>query len=171
MAFPPPIRKLVLTTHVIASVGWLGAVAAFLVLALVALRTPDRALVRAIYIAMEPLGRQVVVPLSMASLGTGLVQSVGTRWGLLRHYWVVLKLAINLIATVVLFLYLPTLGALAAKARDGSPVADVRSTSPVLHSTAALVLLAGATVLSVYKPPGMTKFGQRKQHENLRNIP
>jgi len=42
----------------------------------------------------------------------------------------------------------------------------VRTSSPVLHAAAALLLLLVATVLAVYKPRGMTRYGQRKQHEH-----
>jgi hypothetical protein len=30
----------------------------------------------------------VIMPLSVATLVSGLVQALGTTWGLLRHYWV-----------------------------------------------------------------------------------
>jgi hypothetical protein len=34
----------------------------------------------------------------------------------------------------------------------------------VLHADAALLLLVVATTLAIYKPQGMTGYGQRKQH-------
>ena len=39
----------------------------------------------------------------------------------------------------------------------------------MVHAGAALLLLLVAVTLSVYKPRGMTRYGQRKQHE-LRKV-
>ncbi|MCA1706997.1 MAG: DUF2269 domain-containing protein [Actinobacteria bacterium] len=169
MATRPRLRKLVLTAHVISSVGWLGAVAVFLALAVVGLTSRDGQVVRAVYLAMESAGWFVLVPLSLASLLTGLVQALGTKWGLLRHYWVLIKLVINVVASVVLLLYMQTLGHLAAIAADttssSGDLSGLRSPSPVLHAGLGLLLLLVAATLSVYKPRGMTRYGQRKQHE------
>ena len=165
MTMPPGIRQLVLTAHVACSVGWLGAVAAFVALALAGLLSDDVELVRGVYLAMEVTGWVVLVPLALASLLTGLLQSLGTTWGLFRHYWVVFKLAINVAATAVLFAYTQTLEQFADNARAATTPADVealRSPSPLLHSLAALVLLFLATTLGVYKPRGLTPYGVRK---------
>jgi hypothetical protein len=163
------VRKLALTAHVTASVGWLGAVAAFLALAVVGLTSQDTQTVRAAYIAMDLTGWFVIVPLSFASLLTGLVEALGTKWGLFRHYWVLAKLLINVFANIVLLMYMPTLSYLAGEASDarlsGSDLGGVRDPSPVLHSSAALLLLLVALVLGVYKPRGMTQYGWRKQRE------
>jgi hypothetical protein len=161
---PPAARRFMLVTHVVCSVGWLGAVATSLALAVIGL-TAGGELVRAVYLTLEPLGWYVLVPLSLASLLTGLVQSLGTVWGLFRHYWVLIKLMMNLFATGVLLLYMQTLTYLAdrAKATPVSAVAELADPSPVLHGAAAVVLLLLATVLSIYKPRGMTGYGQRTQ--------
>ncbi len=169
MTMTPRLRKLVLTTHVASSVGWLGAVAGSLALAVAGLTSPDAQRVRAVYLSMEVLGWFVLVPLSLASLLTGLVQSLGTAWGLFRHYWVLVKLLMNVFAAVVLLLYMQTLSDLAGVAAKTTLATDdlrgVRSPSPVLHGGVALLLLLVATTLSVYKPRGMTRYGWRKQHE------
>jgi hypothetical protein len=166
----PGLRKLALTAHVTASVGWLGAVAGFLALAISSLISQDAQIVRSAYIAMELTARFVIVPLSFASLLTGLVQALGTRWGLFRHYWVLAKLLINVFANIVLLIYMPTLvylgGVAAAPALSSGDLGMLRDPSPVLHSAAALLLLLVATVLGVYKPRGMTLYGWRKQQES-----
>jgi hypothetical protein len=158
----PRVRKLALTAHITSSVGWLGAVAAVLALAVAGLTSADVRAARAAYIAMEIAGWYVLTPLAVASLATGVLQGSGTHWGLLRHYWVVIKLFITLVATAVLLAYLQTLGSLADRARlsDVSP-ADLQNPSPVLHGVAALVLLVVTTTLAVYKPAGMTRRGRR----------
>ena len=163
------LRKLALTAHVTASVGWLGAVVGFLVLAVVGLTSQDAQMVRAAYLAMELTGWFVIVPLSFASLLTGLVQSLGTKWGLFRHYWVLAKLLINVFANIVLLIYIPTLSYLGGVARETTSssvdLGGLRNPSPVLHAGAALLLLLVAAVLGVYKPRGLTRYGWRKQQE------
>lgn len=158
----PGVRKLALTTHVVASVGWLGAVAATLALSVVGLTSRDPQLVRAVYLAMEPTGWFVLVPFGIASLLTGVVQGLLTKWGLFRHYWVVMKLVINLVATVVLLLYMQTLGTLADTAAAATDLEALRSGSPLIHSAAAVLLLLTAAALSVYKPRGVTRYGWRR---------
>jgi len=166
MITAPRLRKFVLTAHVAASVGWLGAVAAFLALGIVSLTSEDAQTVRAAFLVMEPTAWFVLVPFAVASLLTGLIQSLGTVWGLFRHYWILFKLLINLGAIVVLLMYMQTLSYVADVAAQTTFSSDdlgETRISPVLHAALALVLLLVATVLAVYKPKGMTPYGQRKQ--------
>jgi hypothetical protein len=114
--------------------------------------------------SVEPAAWLVLVPLAFASLLTGLVSSLATKWGLFRHYWVLFKLVITVAATLILLTYMETFAALAAVAAD--PTADlelVRNPSPMLHAVLALLGLLVATVLGVYKPQAMTRYGWRKQ--------
>lgn len=166
MTMTPRVRKLALTAHVTASIGWLGAVIVFLALAVIGLTSKHAQTVRGAYLVMEPAARFVLVPLAFASLLTGIVQSLGTTWGLFRHYWVVFKLLINLFASVVLVIYMETFRFMAGVAADpNTELGTVRNASPSLHATLALLLLLVAAVLAIYKPRGMTRYGWRKQHE------
>lgn len=166
MTMSPRIRKLALTAHVTSSVGWLGAVATSLALAVIAVISQDSEVVKATYLAMELTGWYVLVPLSFASLLTGLVQSLGTTWGLFRHYWVIIKLLMNLLATTVLLLYMQTLSYLADAASEittsSTDLGVLTSPTAVIHASGAMVLLLVAATLSIYKPRGMTKYGQRR---------
>src|SRR5687768_7712421 len=112
------VRKLALTSHVVSSVGWLGAVVGFLALALGGLTTNAPNLVRATYLSMELAGWFVIVPLSFACLPTGLVMSLGTEWGPVRHYWVAGKLLITVLATLLLLLHMQPVGHLAGVVRE-----------------------------------------------------
>jgi hypothetical protein len=174
MALTPRLRKLALTTHVTASVGWLGAIIAFLALSIAGLTSQDPQTAQGAYLVMELTGGVVLVPLSLASLATGLVCSLGSAWGLVRHYWVLFKLVINLVATIVLLLYMQTLEHLgdvaAATTVSGTGLGGLRDPSPVLHAAAALLLLLVATTLAIYKPRGLTRYGQRTQHRQ-RKLP
>ncbi|MBI4081315.1 MAG: DUF2269 domain-containing protein [Candidatus Lambdaproteobacteria bacterium] len=166
MTMPPRLRKLALTAHLAVSVGWLGAVAAFLALAFVGLTSRDAQTVRGVYLVMEPAAWFVLVPFAFASLLTGIVQSLGGEWGLFRHYWVLFKLLISVVATIVLLIYMATFRFMAGVAADpNAELGMVRNASPGLHAALALLVLLVATVLGVYKPRGMTPYGWRKQHE------
>ena len=159
-------RKLTLTAHVVASVGWLGAIVAFLGLAVTGLAADDAQLVRGVYLVAEPITWFVIVPFALASLVTGVVQSLVTTWGLVRHYWVLFKLILTVVATVVLLLYTQTVGSLADRAQiETASLSHLRAPTFVLHSSAALLLLLAATFLAVYKPAGRTRYGWRKQLE------
>ncbi len=164
MAFAPALRKFTFTTHVTSSVAWVGAAMVFLALAAIGLSSGDEMTVRGAYLVMAPAAWFVLVPLAHASLVSGIALSLGTPWGLLRHYWVVSKLAITLFSTVILLIYMGTFRQMAGVAAD--PVVElglVRNPSPLLHATLALVLLIAATVLAIYKPFGLTPFGASQQ--------
>lgn len=81
MTITPAVRKAALTAHVVSSVGWLGAVAAFLALAVVGLTSDDAATVRGAYLVMEPAAWFVLVPLAFASLLTGLLAARTPPYG------------------------------------------------------------------------------------------
>ena len=111
-------RKFSLTAHITSSVGWFGAVAAFLALSIAGLTSANPQLVRAAYLSMELTTWFVIVPLSVAALLTGLVESLGTTWGLFRHYWVIVKLGLTVLATIILLVHTQPIGAVAAVATD-----------------------------------------------------
>jgi hypothetical protein len=162
----PSLRRFTFTAHITSSLGWVGAVMAFLALAIIGFTSDDERTVRGAYLVMAPAAWFVLVPLAHASLLSGIALSLGTTWGVFRHYWVVLKLLITVFATAILLIYMGTFREMAAVAAD--PVIElsvVRNASPVLHSVLALVLLLVATVLGVYKPFGMTAYGRGKQPE------
>src|SRR5262245_27236424 len=85
------LRKFTLVTHIVLSVGWLGAVLAYLALAIVGLINHVPQTVQSAYISMGVIGRSVIVPIGIAAVGIGLVESLGTQWGLFRHWWVTAK--------------------------------------------------------------------------------
>ena len=168
MIMPPNIRKLALIAHVTSSVGWFGAVGVFLALAVIGLTSQEPERVRAVYIAMDLSGWYVIVPLCFVSLATGFIQALGTTWGLFRHYWVVSKLLITVLATALLVMHMgPTdrvAGAAVARILSGADLHGLRVQLAV-DAGAALLALLTATTLSVYKPRGLTQYGLCKQEE------
>lgn len=171
MLMTPALRRVVFTTHITTSIGWVGAVLAFLALAVIGATSNDEVKVRGAYLLMAPAAWFVLVPLAHASLISGIILSLGTAWGLFRHYWVALKLGITVFATVILLIYMGTFREMARVAAD--PVIDlavVRNVSPILHAILALLLLLVATVLGVYKPFGVTEYGRQKQRQAMSSI-
>ena len=164
----PRLRKFALTAHVASSVGWLGAVAGFLALAVAGLTSRDAQMVCAAYLAMELTTWFVIVPLSFAAPLTGLVQALGTTWGLFRHYWVLVKFLITIPSTIFLLFHMQPISRLAGVAAETTlSSADLHGLRIQLAADAgaALLVLLVATTLAVYKPQGMTGYGARKQHE------
>lgn len=159
-------RKVILSAHVTASVGWFGAVIAFLVLAMIGLRGHEsEGVIRSAYISMETIGWFVIVPFSLASFASGLVQSLGTQWGLFRHYWVVAKLFITVGASLLLLLHMTVMSSVAEAAAAGSlSMAHLRDPRVQLvgDAGAAAIVLLVAIALSVFKPEGQIAADARR---------
>jgi hypothetical protein len=161
----PSTRKVALTAHIASSVGWLGAGAGFASLAVTGLVSRDPLMVRAAYLAMEPTARFVIVPFTFISLLTGLFISLGTKWGLFRHYWILMKFLINTLAMAMLLLHLRLINFVASAAAErtlsGDDLRGARIQLVAISGAAVLALLMAVT-LAVFKPRGMTPYGYRK---------
>lgn len=167
----PTVRKLVRTAHVIFTIGWIGAVSAFLVLAITGLNSQDAKIASAVYIGMDLITRFVIVPLSILPLLlTGPILSLGTPWGLFRHYWIIIKLIINILSTLVLLIHLQPISYLARAAASGtlSHAHHGLQAQMVFASGAGLLALLVATALAMFKPRGITSYGWRKQYQHDR---
>src|ERR671915_1629810 len=164
------LRKFALAVHLTFSVGWIGAAAGYIALDVAAATTQDAQTLRAAYLAMELIAWYVIVPLALASLLTGLVMSLGTKWGLFRHYWVLISLLLTIIATIVLLAETQTISYFAGIAADPTASSDdLRALgSTLVHSVGGTVVLLVILVLNVYKPRGMTRYGWRKEREERR---
>lgn len=161
----PAARKFALSVHLTVSVGWIGAVMAYLALGVSAITAKDAERVRGAWAAMELVGWFVIVPLAVSSLLTGLLMALGTKWGLFRHYWVLISLSLTLFATVVLILHMPTVSSTVELTRTAdSEVLDSLG-GDLHHPGIGLVILLAVQVLNLYKPRGLTRYGWRKQQE------
>ena len=137
-------------------------------LAIAGLSSSDLQRVRAAYVAMDMTTWAVIVPLCFASLLTGLVVSLGTTWGLVRHYWVLIKLLITVAATVILMVHTVPVSRIA----DIAVAVDLTSgdlfgarVQLIVASGAAVLALLATTALSIYKPRGLTRHGWGRQYE------
>ena len=163
------LRKLVLATHVVSSVGWIGAACAYLSLTIAALTSERDATVSAAFIAME-LVYFALTPLAAIALATGVAQALGTRWGLLRHRWVVAKLVLTLIALGVMVNNLGNVSGHADHVKH-APVADLPSGAAahdLRHAGVGVLILLLVATLGLYKPRGLTRYGRRKQGARIR---
>jgi hypothetical protein len=161
----PPLRKFVLTAHIGFSVGWLGAAAAYLALDWTVATSRDVQTLRSAWIAMGSIASQVIFPLALLSLLTGLVVSLGTKWGLFRHWWVLISLLLTLFAVVVLLSESGHISRTAAIAADPATSAEAILTLPntLPHSIGGIVVLLVIQTMNVYKPRGLTAYGWRMQ--------
>ena len=152
----PGARKLTLTAHVAAGVGWLGVHVVLVLLAALGLTTGDDTVLDAVYLTAGEIV-WLVFPFAAISLLTGVVLAVGTAWGLFRHAWVTAKLIINVAMLAVSGAVLSRfVGEAADRARDGADVGDL-GPRILVGSTAGSVLLVVATALSVYRPRGRVR--------------
>lgn len=161
MTLNGPWRKLILLLHVVTSVGFIGAVAAFLALVLTGALASDQTIMRAAYVAAGITTWDVIVPLAWVSLLIGVLQSLTTPWGLFRYYWVIVKLVLSIIAVVVLMLQTQNIAIVAQTALANQTINGSRP-GLILHATGGLVVLVVITILSIYKPRGLTPHGARQ---------
>ena len=170
MTLAPRTRNLALTIHLTVSVGWVGAAMAYLALARAAAHSRDASLIRSSWVAMELIGWAVLVPLAVGTVVTGLLVSLGTKWGLFRHYWVLISFTLTSLAAAILILHMPDVSTRAAEAQraDASELEAIGS--DLLHSSFGLVVLLLVLVLNVFKPRGLTRFGWRRQQRERQPV-
>jgi hypothetical protein len=165
MTMGPRLRKVVLATHVVSSVGWIGAVAAYLALVIAALTSDSTETVRGAFIAME-LVYFALIPLAVVALSTGVAQALGSNWGLLRHYWVLAKFVLTVAAITVMVLNLAKVSSHAdhVAATTGADLPGAAA-HQFRHAFVGLLMLLLAALLGLYKPRGVTRYGRRKKDQ------
>jgi hypothetical protein len=163
MTMPPVLRKTVLAAHVGTSVGWLGALLAYLALDLTVATSDTAGTVRAAAVAMGILVRYAIVPLAISSVLVGIINALGTPWGLFRHYWVLVKLVLTVFAAGVLLLQAESVEYMADP--SGAP-APHQLQGTLLHSVGGTIVLVTTLILSVFKPRGLTRYGWRQQRRS-----
>jgi len=131
--------------------------------------------VRGAYLSMNLIRSFVIIPMCFAALATGLLQALGTPWGLFRYYWIVMKFGLAIFATIALLIHQFAVIAVAAKRVSGAAAETLFSAefgplkTELVHAPSlSIVLLLVVTTLGVYKPWGLTHYGLRKQQERRR---
>nr|CEL17482.1 Flavodoxin reductases (ferredoxin-NADPH reductases) family 1; Vanillate O-demethylase oxidoreductase [Kibdelosporangium sp. MJ126-NF4] len=163
----PKARKALVATHVIASASWVGITATIVAMSVVAMTTRDAEVMLVTYRLMESFDLTLLPWANFASTLSGIAVGIVTPWGLVRYYWVAIKLAISVSILVLAFGFLHN--RLVAAAADADRLATTGA-APDLGSlpetvfggfTFALINLVAAVLLSLYKPGGKTKRGKR----------
>lgn len=159
----PPWRKTVLVLHIVCGVGWMGLDIALLMLAATAFRTSDAEVAFSSYRAMAVAFPGPVLVLSTGMVLTGLLLGWGTHWGLLRSWWVLVKLVLALVMmALVVFSLAPTLTGIPALLTTGLSADELRASLGELPATllfppvVSFLMLATAVILLVFKPWGLT---------------
>lgn len=174
LAARPRLRKAVLVLHILCGVGWIGADVVLFILLTTGLTTDDGAVAAACYRAVSVFVPVAVPVLSLGMLATGLLLGWGTKWGVLRYWWVVVKLALATIMVVLVFVsLLPGVSELENPdaTMSASAVRDSLGSAPeqmLFPPVVSFLMLATAAVLSVYKPWRQTPWSTRRasQHDS-----
>ncbi len=154
----PRLRKATLVLHIVSGVGWMGADIALFILLYTGLTTDDGAIAASCYTAVSVFVPAAVPVLSVGMLATGLLLGWGTKWGVLRYWWVVVKLALAVTMVVLVFVSLvPGVNDLANPdaTQSADAVRDSLGSAPtqlMFPPVVSFAMLGIATVLSVFKP-------------------
>lgn len=151
---PRAVRQILLIVHILSAGAWVGLDVVLAVLVVTALRARDPGLVASSFQALGLVGMPLITS-ALLSLVTGLLLGVVTHWGLLRYWWVTIKLGITVVLIVlVLVLLRPGLDAAAAHGRRllADPTATGDSSSLLFPPAVSGAMLVVAVALSVIKP-------------------
>jgi hypothetical protein len=172
----PAARKAVLVLHVVAGIGWMGVDIALLVLLITARTTNDAALVVSGFNAIGMIVPIAVPPLSLSILGTGIILGLGTRWGLVRYWWVLVKLLLSLVMTVLVFVSLipavSNMTVLSATTISADAVRASLGTLPTMllfPPIVSFLMLGVAAILSIFKPWHRTPWSSESGPESMKD--
>ena len=164
-----PARRALLVVHVAASVSWLGLSLGLLALGVTAFTTAAPEAAEASYRSMKMFADWLIIPIALTTLGTGLLLSLGTSWGLARHRWVYTKFWMTLAATgLSVFALRPGINHATAQVIAGQQVADAGDL--IIPPSVSLSAYLFMTAISVLKPWGLTKRGRRPRSRARRPV-
>lgn len=163
-------RRLTLVLHILSAGCWVGIDLIVAVLVAAGWFSDDDT-TRAL--AYETLATFVVWPMlgsALVCLATGVLLGVGTKFGLVRYWWVLVKLVLNLaLCTVIFFVLRPGMDDVAAYGHDlaagREPQGDVSTL--FFPPAVSLITLTFATYLGVFKPWGRVRSGRDVEADRL----
>ncbi|ELS52993.1 hypothetical protein [Streptomyces viridochromogenes] len=162
-----PARRAFLVVHVTASASRLGLTLGLLALGITAATTGSAVTVEASVRAMKLFADWLLLPVAFLTLVSGLVPALGTRWGLARYRWVLVKFWMTLAtAAATVFALRPGVNSAVAAVAAGGPLPDAGDVlfGPVVSLSAYVFM----TVISVLKPWGPTRRGRRPRTASAR---
>ncbi|GAB3880915.1 hypothetical protein GCM10029964_036110 [Kibdelosporangium lantanae] len=150
-------RKGLLVTHIVTSGVWLGMDVVMGLLVIGALAAPAMAVTY--FQGLAQFAVWPLVTMGVLCAASGVLLGLGTRYGLVRYWWVAVKLALNVILVVLVVFELRP-GVLDAAAGRY----DISMIMPPIVSTSALLF---ATIISVVKPWGRIR---RRTYPGSRSV-
>lgn len=155
-------RRVWLTPHVGCSAAWLGLSLTMVVLSLVGVLSGDARPRHDAYRLMRIFDLVVVIPIVLAAIVTGLVVALFSRWGLTRHWWVLIKftMSVSIPASAGYWQsWIRQLITATAQPAGAVPAGTAARLTGCL--AVGIAFLVAATALSTYKPGGWTPWATR----------
>ena len=151
------MRKGVLVVHIVSAGTWIGIDVVMGVLVFTALLAERGSTKALCYRALELFAVWPLLTTGLLSLASGVVLGLGTKWGLIRYWWVAVKLVLNVVlVALVPVLLRPQVIEMAEQGRrfvagEAASLAVGDLIFPPIVSPTALLI---AFVLAVFKPWG-----------------
>lgn len=150
-------RKLVLLVHIAAAGAWLGLDLVLGSLIVTGLTSADATSAAASALSLAAFATWPLLAVGAVTLASGVLLGLGTKYGLVRYWWVLVKLIVNVVlVTLVVVLLWPGIAEAAdsgraALADDTAPAPRWTMVFPPIVSSTAVVV---AMTLAVFKPWG-----------------
>ena len=159
----PRLRGILLPLHTVTTVAWIGMITVQGVLGVTAATTDERPVAESMFTAMLVIDGVFLGPMAFLAFFSGLALALGTRWGLVRRWWLAVKFGVVLVLMVlpiVAWQDIPEHGR--QMITDGLPLGDIQAAlgAVPLLSLVSPALAVGIAVLSVRKPWGLTPYGR-----------
>jgi uncharacterized membrane protein len=150
-------RKGVLVVHIVSGGVWIGIDVVMAVFIFTALLADDDNTKALCFRALELFTVWPLLTTGLVCLASGVVLGLGTKYGLVRYWWVAIKLVLNIVLTALVpFALAPEVSRAAEQGwrfAAGEPASLVVGNlifPPIVSPTALLI----AVVLAVFKPWG-----------------
>ena len=161
-------RKGVLVVHIVSAGAWIGIDVVMAVLVFTALLTGSEGTRALCYRALELFAVWPLFTTGLVSLASGVVLGLGSKWGLVRYWWVAIKLALNILLTVLVVVALrPEVIEMAEQGRRfvAGEAASLAVGDLIFPPIVSPTLLLVATVLVVFKPWGRIRKRQAPKRD------
>lgn len=150
-------RKILLLLHIVSGAAWFGIDLALGISLVTALVTTDPRTAGVAVRAVELFAIWPMFTASLLCLAAGAVLGLGGRYGLVRYWWVAVKLGLNLLMSTLIVVSLrPGVGE-AARIGERLMAGDTTVSLPsglLFPVVVAPAMLLTAYLLSVFKPWG-----------------
>jgi len=163
-------RKGVLVVHIVSAGVWIGIDVVMAVVIFTALLADDDNTKALCFLALKLFAVWPLLTTGLVCLASGAVLGLGTKYGLVRYWWVAIKLVLNIVLTALVpFALAPEVSRAAEQGwrfAAGEPASLVVGNlifPPIVSPTALLI----AVVLAVFKPWGRIRKRTATQRDAL----